>query len=52
MELVEKMGMHFDTALNHKAGADYTERCRVVEVDGNSEPSTFLLLTKSRFDPG
>lgn len=29
------LGIYFDAVLNHKAGADHTERCRVVEVDNN-----------------
>ena len=29
------VGLHWDAVLNHKAGADHTERCRVVEVDEN-----------------
>ncbi|KAF2442633.1 glycoside hydrolase family 13 protein [Karstenula rhodostoma CBS 690.94] len=27
------VGLHWDAVLNHKAGADKTEKCRVVEVD-------------------
>ncbi|KAF2873985.1 glucan 1,4-alpha-maltohexaosidase precursor [Massariosphaeria phaeospora] len=29
------VGLYWDAVLNHKAGADRTERCRVVEVDDN-----------------
>ncbi|UQC84156.1 alpha-amylase [Colletotrichum lupini] len=29
------IGVYWDAVLNHKAGADKTERCRVVEVDEN-----------------
>ncbi|PSN74182.1 glucan 1,4-alpha-maltohexaosidase precursor [Corynespora cassiicola Philippines] len=29
------VGLYWDAVLNHKAGADHTERCRVVEVDEN-----------------
>ena len=29
------IGIYFDAVLNHKAGADRKERCRVVEVDNN-----------------
>ena len=29
------IGIYWDAVLNHKAGADNTERCRVVEVDEN-----------------
>jgi len=29
------VGVYWDAVLNHKAGADRTERCRVVEVDEN-----------------
>lgn len=29
------VGLYWDAVLNHKAGADRTEKCRVVEVDGN-----------------
>jgi alpha-amylase len=29
------MGLYFDAVLNHKAGADRKEKCRVVEVDQN-----------------
>jgi alpha-amylase len=29
------VGLYWDAVLNHKAGADHTERCRVVEVDSN-----------------
>ncbi|KAF2266433.1 glucan 1,4-alpha-maltohexaosidase precursor [Lojkania enalia] len=29
------IGLYWDAVLNHKAGADKTERCRVVEVDEN-----------------
>ncbi|KAF3147135.1 hypothetical protein TWF569_006220 [Orbilia oligospora] len=29
------VGIYFDVVLNHKAGADHTERCKVVEVDPN-----------------
>jgi alpha-amylase len=39
MELAKKareegVGLYWDAVLNHKAGADRTEDCRVVEVDG------------------
>ncbi len=27
------MGLYFDAVLNHKAGADRKEKCRVIEVD-------------------
>jgi alpha-amylase len=29
------VGLYWDAVLNHKAGADQTETCRVVEVDQN-----------------
>jgi alpha-amylase len=29
------VGLYWDAVLNHKAGADRTEKCRVVEVDNN-----------------
>lgn len=29
------IGVYFDAVLNHKAGADKKERCRVVEVDND-----------------
>ena len=29
------VGLYFDAVLNHKAGADRKEKCRVMEVDGN-----------------
>lgn len=29
------VGLYFDAVLNHKAGADHTEKCRVVEVDND-----------------
>lgn len=29
------IGLYWDAVLNHKAGADKTEKCRVVEVDSN-----------------
>jgi alpha-amylase len=29
------VGLYWDAVLNHKAGADKTETCRVVEVDPN-----------------
>jgi alpha-amylase len=29
------VGLYWDAVLNHKAGADKTEKCRVVEVDSN-----------------
>lgn len=29
------VGLYWDAVLNHKAGADKTERCRVIEVDSN-----------------
>ncbi|KAL1598605.1 hypothetical protein SLS60_007745 [Paraconiothyrium brasiliense] len=29
------VGLHWDAVLNHKAGADKTEKCRVIEVDEN-----------------
>ncbi|KAF2011021.1 glycoside hydrolase family 13 protein [Aaosphaeria arxii CBS 175.79] len=29
------VGVYWDAVLNHKAGADRTERCRVIEVDQN-----------------
>lgn len=29
------VGLLFDAVLNHKAGADHKERCKVVEVDEN-----------------
>lgn len=30
------MGLYWDAVLNHKAGADKTEKCRVIEVDANN----------------
>lgn len=41
VELVNKanevgMGIYWDAVLNHKAGADSTEKCKAVEVDANS----------------
>jgi alpha-amylase len=32
------VGLLFDAVLNHKAGADKKERCKVVEVDENGIP--------------
>jgi alpha-amylase len=29
------IGILFDAVLNHKAGADHTERCKVIEVDND-----------------
>lgn len=29
----KKVGLHWDAVLNHRAGADRTEKCRVIEVD-------------------
>ncbi|KAF2202856.1 thermostable alpha-amylase [Delitschia confertaspora ATCC 74209] len=31
----EGVGVYWDAVLNHKAGADHTETCRIVEVDEN-----------------
>lgn len=31
------MGLYFDAVLNHKAGADVTERCMIQEVENKSE---------------
>lgn len=47
-ELVEKsesegVGLYFDAVLNHKAGADNKEKCRVVEVDDNGR-SRFCMV--------
>jgi alpha-amylase len=33
------IGIYFDAVLNHKAGADHTEKCRAVEVDPNGTQS-------------
>lgn len=30
------IGIYWDAVLNHKAGADSTEKCKAVEVDPNS----------------
>ncbi|KAL2820141.1 glycoside hydrolase superfamily [Aspergillus cavernicola] len=41
------MGVYWDAVLNHKAGADYPERCRAVKVDPerrNAEISTPLAI--------
>ncbi|KAJ4288567.1 hypothetical protein N0V90_011804 [Kalmusia sp. IMI 367209] len=38
------VSLHWDAVLNHKAGADQTEKCRVVEVDENDR-------TKEASDP-
>lgn len=35
------IGLYFDAVLNHKAGADEKEKCRVIEVDQSGESSTF-----------
>lgn len=39
------IGLYFDAVLNHKAGADEKETCRVVEVDPDSMPWLPLALT-------
>lgn len=44
-QLVDKarelsVGLYFDAVLNHKAGADHKEKCRVVEVDQNGKSSS------------
>lgn len=31
------IGLYFDAVLNHKAGADEKEKCRIQEVDSNGE---------------
>ena len=31
------VGLYFDAVLNHRAGADQTQNCRAVEVDGNGK---------------
>ncbi|KAK4944405.1 hypothetical protein LTR66_014507, partial [Elasticomyces elasticus] len=36
----EGVGLYWDAVLNHKAGADKTEKCKVVEVDGNDRTKT------------
>lgn len=36
------VGLYFDAVLNHKAGADRKEKCRVVEVDQGGK--TFILF--------
>jgi alpha-amylase len=35
------IGLLFDAVLNHKAGADHKERCKVIEVDENGSRSPF-----------
>ncbi|KAF2123450.1 glycoside hydrolase family 13 protein [Dothidotthia symphoricarpi CBS 119687] len=34
------IGLYWDAVLNHKAGADNTEKCRVVEVDADDRTKT------------
>ena len=33
------IGLYFDAVLNHRAGADGTQRCHAVEVDENGKDS-------------
>lgn len=42
------MGIYWDAVLNHKAAADYTETCRVVEVDPKGAFCPFESFTESR----
>jgi alpha-amylase len=41
------VGLYFDAVLNHKAGADQKEKCRVIEVDQGSEFVAVATLTCS-----
>ena len=36
------IGILFDAVLNHKAGADKTEKCKVIDVDDNGQPPPSL----------
>ena len=40
------MGIYFDAVLNHKAGADRTEKCWVVEVDQNGKSTEFQIRVR------
>lgn len=37
------VGLYFDAVLNHKAGADKEEKCRVVEVDNDGQLPVFKI---------
>lgn len=44
------VGLYFDAVLNHKAGADNKEKCRVIEVDQESKLTLQIEAWHTRLD--